>query len=56
MPEQRDINRLLIEKGLISKEQFKTAYKIHSEKGGLLSELLIKLGYVDEKEIGRAHV
>jgi len=46
-----DFNKLLIDKGLVSKEQLDKAYKLHAQKGGSFSELLINLGYVDEKDL-----
>jgi len=51
MAEHRNFSHLLVEKGLISEEQLKSAYQAHSLRGGSLSDILIELGYVDEKDL-----
>lgn len=48
---RKDFVNLLVEKGLITKEQLEEVQRLHKEKGGSLSQLLINLGYVDEKEL-----
>ena len=48
---RKDFVNLLVEKGLITQEQLKEVQRLHEEKGGSLSQLLINLGYVDEKEL-----
>jgi type IV pilus assembly protein PilB len=48
---RRDFTKLLVEKGLITKEQLDEAHTLHADKGGSLSELLIQLGFVDERDL-----
>ena len=48
------IGELLVEKGLISKEQLDQALSIQKEKGGLIGEILVALGYVEETDIALA--
>lgn len=48
---KKDFTKLLIEKQLVTQEQLEHAYKVHSHKGGSLSDLLVDLGYVDEKDL-----
>lgn len=48
---KKDLITLLVEKGLITKEQLEHTYYIHAQKGGSLSELLVGLGYVDESDL-----
>ncbi len=48
---RKDFAHLLVEKGLINEEQLQDLRKTHSQKGGLLSEILIELGYVKEKDL-----
>ena len=42
------IGELLRERGLITEEQLDKALSIQKEKGGLLGEVLVALGYVQE--------
>lgn len=48
---KKDFTNLLVEKGLITKEQLAQATKTHAEQSGSLSDVLISLGYVDEKDL-----
>ncbi|MBU0694763.1 MAG: Flp pilus assembly complex ATPase component TadA [Candidatus Omnitrophica bacterium] len=48
---KKDFTSLLVSKGLINREQLDNACKLCSQKGGSLSELLISLGYVSEKDL-----
>jgi hypothetical protein len=48
------IGQLLIEKGLIKSEQLERALAIQRQKGGLLGEVLVALGYVKETDIALA--
>jgi len=48
---RKDFTRLLVEKGLISEEELKSIQEMHAAKGGSLSEILIKSGYVNEKDL-----
>jgi len=47
----RQLGELLIDKGLITQEQLEQALKIQSDKGGLVGEILVALGYIKEQEI-----
>ena len=58
MPLRRIINRqlgeLLIERGLINQYQLDKATALQREKGGLIGEILVNLGYVEEEDIAQA--
>jgi len=45
---------LLIEQGLINQAQLDNALKIQKEKGGLIGEILVELGYAKEEDIAQA--
>ena len=44
---------LLFEKGVITEVQLERALKIQREKGGLIGQILVMLGYVKEEEIAQ---
>ena len=48
---RKDFTRLLVEKGLINEEELKSIQELHASKGGSLSEILVKSGYVKEKDL-----
>jgi len=48
---KKDLGQLLVEKGLIKKEQLTEACNVLAEKGGVLSELLVDLGFVQERDL-----
>jgi type IV pilus assembly protein PilB len=50
----KQLGELLIEKGLISAVELKRALHIQDERGGLLGQILVELGYVEEKDIALA--
>jgi type IV pilus assembly protein PilB len=50
----KQLGELLIEKGLITKEQLDRALGIQKEKGGLIGEILVALGYVEETNVALA--
>jgi len=52
--QHRLIGELLVEKGLITKEQLNQALTIQKQKGGLIGEILVALGYVKETDIALA--
>lgn len=58
MPLRRVINKqlgeLLIEKGMINSRQLEKAVAVHKEKGGLIGEILVELGYAKEEDIAQA--
>lgn len=51
---KKRLGELLIEEGLLKDKQVDDALKEQKEKGGLLGEVLVKLGYVSEADIARA--
>ncbi|MFH1395353.1 MAG: hypothetical protein ABIH09_04270 [Candidatus Omnitrophota bacterium] len=48
------LGQILQRNNVISKEQLKMALDLQKREGGLLGEILIKLGYVSEREIVQA--
>jgi hypothetical protein len=50
----KQLGSLLLEKGILKKEQLDEAMKIQKEKGGLLGTILVSLGYATEEEIAQA--
>ncbi|MDP3789152.1 MAG: ATPase, T2SS/T4P/T4SS family [Candidatus Omnitrophota bacterium] len=45
------LNKILLEKGLITAEKLKEALDIQREKGGKLSDILINNGFIDRKDL-----
>lgn len=58
MPIRRIINKqlgeLLIERGVINQRQLEKALVVHKEKGGLIGEILVELGFAKEEDIAQA--
>ncbi len=50
----KQLGDLLIERGVLKKEELENAVKIQKEKGGLLGTILVGLGYATEEEIAQA--
>ena len=50
----KQLGELLIERGLITKEQLHHALEAQKEKGGLIGQLLVGLGYTSEENIAQA--
>lgn len=50
----KQLGELLLEKGIISKAQLDKALNIQKEKGGLIGQIFVMLGYVKEEEIAQA--
>lgn len=48
------LGELLIEQGLMDQSQLDNALKIQKEKGGLIGEILVELGYAKEEDIAQA--
>jgi len=50
----KPLGELLIEKGIINRAQIKKALKVQKERGGLIGEIIVSLGFAKEEDI--AHV
>lgn len=48
------LGQLLIEKNIINKKQLEQGLAIQKEKGGLIGQILVALGYATEEEIVQA--
>lgn len=49
----KQLGELLLEKGVINDVQLEKALKIQKEKGGLIGQILVMLGYAKEEEIAQ---
>jgi len=49
----KQLGELLLEKGLINQAQLDKAVKIQKEKGGLIGQIFVMLGYIKEEEIAQ---
>ena len=49
----KQLGELLIEKGIINQAQLDKALKIQKDKGGLIGQIFVMLGYVKEEEIAQ---
>ena len=49
----KQLGELLLEKGIINQAQLDKALKILKEKGGLIGQIFVMLGYVKEEEIAQ---
>jgi len=49
----KQLGELLCEKGVINTAQLEKALKIQNEKGGLIGQVLVMLGYAKEEEIAQ---
>ncbi len=49
----KQLGDLLLEKGIINQVQLEKALKIQKEKGGLIGQIFVMLGYVKEEEIAQ---
>ena len=50
----KHLGELLIERGIISEPQLAKALKIQEEKGGLIGQIFVMLGFAKEEEIAQA--
>ena len=50
----KQLGELLLEKGIINQEQLEKALKLQRERGGLIGQILVMLGYAKEEEIAQA--
>lgn len=50
----KQLGELLLEKGIIDKNQLEYALEVQKEKGGLIGQVLVDLGYTNEEAIAQA--
>lgn len=50
----KQLGELLLERGVINEEQLNKALKAQKERGGLIGQVLVMLGYAKEEEIAQA--
>jgi len=48
------LGELLLERGIITEAELEKALKLQREKGGLIGQILVMLGYAKEEEIAQA--
>jgi len=51
---KKQLGELLIERGLITKAQLNKALEVQKQKGGLVGQILVVLGFTREEEIAQA--
>ncbi|MEK6733116.1 MAG: hypothetical protein AABY55_05760 [Candidatus Omnitrophota bacterium] len=57
MAERRNLKQLgelLVERGLIKTDQLQHALEVQKDKGGLIGQVMVDLGYVNEEAIAQA--
>lgn len=50
----KQLGELLLERGVINQAQLEKALKLQKEKGGLIGQILVMLGFAKEEEIAQA--
>ena len=50
---RKQLGDLLIERGIITKAQLERGLRVQKEKGGLIGQVLVGLGYTKEEEIAQ---
>lgn len=50
----KQLGELLLERGIINESQLQKALKLQEEKGGLIGQILVMLGFAKEEEIAQA--
>jgi len=50
----KQLGELLAERNLITKDQLKHALEVQKDKGGLIGQIMVDLGYVSEEAIAQA--
>ncbi len=50
----KQLGELLVDQGLINKAQLQAALEVQKDKGGLIGQVLVDLGYVTEEAIAQA--
>lgn len=47
------LGEILIEKGLITRDQLKDALEVQASEGGMVGEIIVRLGFAKEEEIAQ---
>ncbi len=50
----KQLGELLVERGIINEAQLEKALKVQKEKGGLIGQVLVLLGFTKEEDIAQA--
>ena len=50
----KQLGELLVERGIINQQQLEKSLAIQREKGGLIGEIMVALGFVKEEDIAQA--
>ena len=50
----KPLGELLLDRGIINQSQFDQGLALQREKGGLIGEILVELGFVKEDDIAQA--
>ena len=50
----KQLGELLLERGIINEAQLEKALKVQKEKGGLIGQIFVMLGFAKEEEIAQA--
>jgi len=50
----KQLGELLVERGIINEAQLEKAIKLQKDKGGLIGQILVMLGFAKEEEIAQA--
>ncbi|MFA7283327.1 MAG: type II secretion system protein GspE, partial [Candidatus Omnitrophota bacterium] len=50
----KPLGELLLDRGIISQAQMEKGLEVQKEKGGLIGEILVGLGFVKEEDIAQA--
>ena len=50
----KQLGELLLERNIITSSQLEKALKVQQEKGGLIGQILVMLGFAKEEEIAQA--
>lgn len=50
----KQLGELLVERGLIKTDQLQYALEVQKDKGGLIGQIMVDLGYVSEEAIAQA--
>lgn len=50
----KQLGELLVEMGLITRDELKNALEVQKDKGGLIGQVMVDLGYISEEAIAQA--